>query len=269
MGAHFVWAIKKIFFWKTPDILQVFTINLLPKALFPSKPTITRVVGGVYFVRYGNECFFTRAPRYLKSCMKEEMLKKYTLPGFLEVHKGDTVVDVGAFVGGFSIAAASKAKKVVAIEPDPQNFRILEMNVKLHKLRNVLLINKALWNKTCRMKLHLSRDPTSSSLLKTRDQNLDKYEEIEAIRLDELASRLGIERIDFLKMDAEGAEIEVLKGTDLGKTKGVAIDCSPERFGRSPIHGVKRILERAGFDIRVVGDMIYARKFQRKHDSFR
>ena len=42
--------------------------------------------------------------------MKEEMLKKkYTLPGFLEVHKGDTVVDVSAFVGGFPVAVASKA----------------------------------------------------------------------------------------------------------------------------------------------------------------
>jgi FkbM family methyltransferase len=126
------------------------------------------------------------------------MLKKYTLPGFLEVHHGDTVVDVGAFIGGFTMAVASKAKKIVAIEPDFKNFRILERNIKLHRLRNVLLINKALWNKTRRMKLHLSKDPTSSSLLKTQDQNLNEYQEIESIRLDELASQLGIEEIDFL-----------------------------------------------------------------------
>jgi hypothetical protein len=112
------------------------------------------------------------------------------------------------------------------------------------------------------MKLHLSKDPTSSSLLKTQDQNLNEYREIEAIRLDELASQLGIEEIDFLKMDAEGAEVEVLEGADLRKIKGIAIDCSPERFGRSPINQVKRILEKAGFDIRIVGEMVYARRFR-------
>jgi hypothetical protein len=115
------------------------------------------------------------------------------------------------------------------------------------------------------MKLHLSSDPTSSSLLKTQDQDLNIYKEIEAIRLDELASLLGIGEIDFLKMDVEGAEIEVLEGADLRKIKRVAIDCTPERFGRSPINQVKRILEEAGFDIRVVGYMIYAKSVRRNN----
>jgi ABC-type phosphate transport system ATPase subunit len=81
---------------------------------------------------------------------------------------------------------------------------------------------------------------------------------VEAIRLDILMHKLGIDRIDFLKIDAEGAEPEVLDGVDLSKVKKVAVDCAPERFGKSTVSKVVQILRTAGYECKVIGYMVYA-----------
>lgn len=69
---------------------------------------------------------------------------------------------------------------------------------------------------------------------------------------------LGVEKIDFLKIDAEGAEPEVLEGTPLCRVKKVAVDCSPERFGKTTVFEVLKILLSAGFKCQVRGYMVYA-----------
>src|SRR5438876_3842689 len=57
-----------------------------------------------------------------------------------QVAAGDVVVDVGAHIGRYALRAASKASKVIAVEPDPSNFRLLERNVRLNGFSNVVLV---------------------------------------------------------------------------------------------------------------------------------
>jgi hypothetical protein len=83
MNTHLLEAIKKIFFWHTPSTFQAFVINLLPKELFPSRPSITREEEGIYFVRRGKEFFFTRSPRYLNEGIKKGHAQKIHPPRFL------------------------------------------------------------------------------------------------------------------------------------------------------------------------------------------
>ncbi len=54
---------------------------------------------------------------------------KYQHPAFVVVEEGDSVVDIGAFIGEFSLSVASDASDVLAIEPDPVNFRALKATV--------------------------------------------------------------------------------------------------------------------------------------------
>ena len=65
---------------------------------------------------------------------------------FLKLKKEDTVLDAGAFVGDFTVKIAREVKEVVAVEPLPWAFEILKRNVEVNELKNVTLVNKALYD---------------------------------------------------------------------------------------------------------------------------
>ncbi|MEM2144034.1 MAG: FkbM family methyltransferase, partial [Candidatus Jordarchaeaceae archaeon] len=169
--------------------------------------------------------------------------------------KGDVVFDVGAFIGGFTLAILDKAKRIIAVEPDPFNYLLLSYNTK--EAGNVTIIKKAAYDFNSSLLLYQVDDPTSSSLLKPTTK-IKKQITIEASRIDALMLELGVEKIDFLRIDAEGAEPEVLEGTPLCRVKKVAVDCSPERFGKTTVFEVLKILLSAGFKCQVRDYMVYA-----------
>ena len=77
------------------------------------------------------------------------------------VQQGDVVLDLGANIGYYTLIFArlvGPQGRVFAFEPDPENFRLLERNVKENHYTNVVAINKAVSNKTERLKLYLSDD---------------------------------------------------------------------------------------------------------------
>src|SRR3989442_3100626 len=61
-----------------------------------------------------------------------------------QVAAGDVVVDVGAHIGRYALRAAARASKVIAVEPDPSNFSLLERNVRLNGFSNVVLVPQAI-----------------------------------------------------------------------------------------------------------------------------
>jgi tRNA G37 N-methylase Trm5 len=67
-------------------------------------------------------------------------------PILSHIRSSDIVVDAGANIGIFTLLAARKAKLVIAVEPDPENFEYLKRNVRLNRAENVVLVNKALSN---------------------------------------------------------------------------------------------------------------------------
>jgi len=75
-----------------------------------------------------------------------------TYPNLIsKINKGDIVIDAGANIGMFSIMASilvGKTGKVIAIEPEPENLKILKRNVELNNINNMIIINKALFSKS-------------------------------------------------------------------------------------------------------------------------
>ncbi len=126
---------------------------------------------------------------------------------------GDVVVDAGGYEGTFAIYAAKvvgRSGKVVAFEPDTENFRKLLENVALNKLENILVINKALWQKDGRLKFNNKHTAGASFYF-----NASPYtKETDVVALDNELGRLGIGRVDFIKMDIEGSELQALKGAE-------------------------------------------------------
>lgn len=119
----------------------------------------------------------------------------------------DIVVDVGAYPGDYAVFASrkiGKKGKIICFEPDPYNRKILKKNLELENLNNFIIIPKGLWNKNTNLKLE---NEGFRSSLSEKDNG-----GIEVTKLDDELKKIKIEKIDVLKMDVEGAEIEAIKG---------------------------------------------------------
>jgi FkbM family methyltransferase len=148
--------------------------------------------------------------------------------------EGDIVVDIGAHMGRYTIISSKRVGangKVVAIEADPSNFEMLNSNIKLNQLTNVTTLNYAVYSKETKIKLYLPEVESGytiyNTIMSNRARTEDKFVEVNANTLDHLLQLKGIrqEEVNWIKIDVEGAEFEVLKGASnvLSKSKDIAL----------------------------------------------
>jgi FkbM family methyltransferase len=131
----------------------------------------------------------------------------------------EIVVDVGAHIGRYTLLGAKAGSRVISVEPDPSNFQMLEANVRLNRLEGVSLHRAGLSNRSGVRDLVTSRGPNrgTSSLFDPPTSHGNqlptaKRIPVDCVTLDELVDRERIQRIDWLKIDAEGHESQVLEG---------------------------------------------------------
>ncbi|MCW3985535.1 MAG: FkbM family methyltransferase [Candidatus Bathyarchaeota archaeon] len=191
---------------------------------------------------------------------------------FFRVQKGDVVIDVGAHIGLFTILVAKRASRVVAIEPEPKNLRCLLHNIRLRKLSNVLVVEKAVWD--CRRKLLLYLGLSSSGHSLIRDVKVLNKSHItnckitvNADTLDSIVMNLRLPLVDFIKMDIEGAEIEALEGAKetLRRTSKIVVASYHQRNGLKTSAGIARILIEKGFRVYIEDDIIYGARNRTAH----
>lgn len=169
-----------------------------------------RLVGSLIVYNYSG--YDIRSPRnsagILIEIFKDEVYEQVHKP-----ERGDIVLDIGAYTGMFTIKASLRVGRtglVVAIEPEPLTYAYLRWNCR--QLSNVRLVLKALSSKQGKGKLYLSPVPGAHSMTyihKEEDSIL-----VDVTTVDELVSELKLPKVDFIKLDAEGAELEVLKGAE-------------------------------------------------------
>jgi len=132
------------------------------------------------------------------------------------VQKGDTVVDAGARIGTFTAkisSAAGDEGRIIAIEPEPRNYACLLKNINANRLNNVTAIQKMLWSQSQWLDLHLSANGAAHSAYCDHFYGSTGASlSARADTLDHILEELGIDSVDFIKMDIEGAEIEAFKG---------------------------------------------------------
>ncbi len=131
-----------------------------------------------------------------------------------EVHLGDIVIDIGANIGYYTLIFAKlvgEKGKVFAFEPDPTNFQLLKKNVEINGFKNVVLEQKALSDTQGKMMLSLNNENTAGHHLDFKHDDTINSIEVDVLSLDEYFSNKNID-INFIKMDVEGAESNVIQG---------------------------------------------------------
>jgi FkbM family methyltransferase len=123
---------------------------------------------------------------------------------------GEVFIDVGGFVGSYSISAAravGPTGRVVTLEPDSRNRRQLERNLALNGITNCQVLPVAAWSDNGSIGWHQDNHPVFHKVEKTENSR-----SIPAVRIDDLVQRLALERVDWIKMDIEGGEVDALEG---------------------------------------------------------
>ncbi|MHB8915682.1 MAG: FkbM family methyltransferase [Thiobacillus sp.] len=132
------------------------------------------------------------------------------------LNPGDKAMDVGANVGIFSVvmgATVGNEGRVFSFEPVAENVLRLEKNLRKNALENVQIFPVALGASNGHMTLRMATDPAYPSLHEVQGgfgSGTDVSIEVRA--LDDVWEELGFPEIAFVKIDVEGAEMDVLRG---------------------------------------------------------
>lgn len=127
------------------------------------------------------------------------------------IKKGDVIVDLGANIGYYSLIAANLVGdkgKVYAFEPDEKNFQVLRKNIQVNNYKNIFPVKMAVSDKTGNVKLYIS--PENKGDHRIYDQKAGR--ETVTIKSTTLDEYFKNQKVDLIKMDIQGSELDALKG---------------------------------------------------------
>lgn len=172
------------------------------------------------------------------------------------VRPGDIVIDGGSNVGFFSLLAAlllNGRGQVVSFEPDPSTFGLLRQNVKSNGLQSIVrLEEKALTNSNGTFEFAvLPHEPMRSSLFANPGPT-GKTIRVSGVRLDDYVEAQGLQSVDIIKLDLEGAEPLALAGMEksLLTARLLVFEVNGphlNQLGVEPLDLVRRITEQGSF----------------------
>jgi FkbM family methyltransferase len=155
---------------------------------------------------------------WLKELVKE-IYEDRVYERCFRVDEGDVVVDVGANVGVFTLKAGrqtGRKGRVIAFEPERKNYVWLCRNIGLNNFCNVLPVNVAVTDFDGIADFYVKDASVEHTLLPVTNLSYETRtvatRKIRVRRLLSVLNELGVDRVDFLKIDAEGVELEVLRG---------------------------------------------------------
>jgi len=194
---------------------------LFNKHRFPGSRRICRLVSKIILPKLAGTVICPTIFNF-DLCISENNGGEYYYLGFYEVgtldvmrnclKAGDVFVDIGSSVGLMSITASfvvGEKGKVLSFEPDTKRYSDLLNSISINKRMNIKTYNFGLGSEKKSIKLY--KDRCSPSMIKGKDDALSEIVEIRT--LDEVLKIEKVCKVDFVKIDVEGFEMEVLKGS--------------------------------------------------------
>jgi len=160
----------------------------------------------------------------------------------------EVVVDVGAHVGKYTLKSGNLVGsngKIISLEPNPETYKILEKNIKLNKI-NAIPLQLAVSNKKGTEKFYLADYRGKDSIIK--DGSELGTLEVETDTLDNILHSLHLQKVDWIKIDVQGAEVLVLEGAQdtikNSENLRLVVEIHEEKYGKP----IKEMLKRLGFN---------------------
>ena len=175
-----------------------------------SSPPVVRVFDSTLFLHAKQDC-----PFLSRVLMRGELFEPFETHLLRrEIRPGDVVLDIGANIGYYTVQFArlvGPLGKVIAFEPDAENFRLLQKSVAANGFTNVELVNAAVSNERGRVTLHRSpKNPGDHRVYGTAGEERQTTQ-VEVTTLDAFFTGRS-HRIDFIKMDIQGSEANAIEG---------------------------------------------------------
>jgi FkbM family methyltransferase len=132
------------------------------------------------------------------------------------ISKGGVFFDIGANIGCHSLIAAEKVGdkgQIHAFEAISKTYKKLQANIELNGFKNIHTNQVAVYNESTTLDFYIANDDNlgMSSIYQRKDISTNR-EQVEAITLDSYIKENNIEKIDFIKIDIEGAELSAIQG---------------------------------------------------------
>jgi len=208
--------------------------------------------------------FFIARPKFedLARFLFSEKVAKWEPLSVLKAKKEEIIVDIGANTGYYTLRLSShvgKKGKIIAIEADPTSCNILKQNCELNNFSNVEIKNLAILDSNKQVILHQDKTHSGISSISAKDYDKSKTNDllIQATTLDNLLKN-RFQKIDWIKIDVEGAELAVLKGSikTLKNTKNILIEIHEHilRQNNEDYNDILKILKENGFKLRLFNE---------------
>ena len=163
-------------------------------------------------------------------------------------------LDIGANIGSVSLYVDNFNKvrdednkiKVYSVEPEPNNLLLLKENIKNNPTENITVINNAIWHE--QKTVLITNKGGNSSII---DERNDESVEVLAITIQDFIDLYGIDEIDVVKIDIEGAEFDLMINTPpetLAKIKYITLEFDKSFDGRFGIM-VEKLSKQFGLEI--------------------
>lgn len=215
-GLSFAQRVRR--FAALPAADKIFSLGLRLRRIFPSAPLLHRLPFGAWFL-VGHSHVDEALLRNEFESAEVNFVRRFLKPGMV-------VLDIGAHHGLYTLLASKRVGpkgKVIAFEPSPRERKRLSRNVLLNFCANVRIQPFALGSERSRAELFLvdGGEDGCNSLRPPVVSSGTHPVQVEVYRFDDVAPKLGVTRVDFIKLDVEGAELGVLRGA-LGLLRSAA-----------------------------------------------
>ena len=132
------------------------------------------------------------------------------------VNKGDIVIDIGAHIGLMAVVLGKRIGengKIYSFEPTPYSFTVLKKTIRLNKLEKIITpINQAVAATSGSIEFNANKENVSNSIVSYDYNSGHQKMTVTTISVDEFVKQQQLSRLNFIKIDAEGVELDVLKG---------------------------------------------------------
>ena len=203
---------------------------------------------------------FNDPPNFYGKMLKSVRIQ-YPIP---ESAMGGIAVDIGANLGAFPVVNHKKFNRIICIEPSQDSVDNIFKNLNAHNITNAEVYRLAVSNVSDQdLRLHPYKTHNYSGNAITTNSNYlkhqydhDHYEDVKSISLEDVFSKFNLTKIDYLKLDCEGAEVPFLLNKDLSKIDNIGMEL--HGYTWEPAMDLMRYILKSHTLIKKIGVCLYS-----------